>query len=79
VSALLGAWLAISLVLYAGAHVALVVGLFRREPRWRGAVALVVPPLAPYWGWPLGMRARAWLWLGALGAYALGVALSPSS
>jgi hypothetical protein len=75
-SALVTVWLAVSLVLHAGAHFALVAGLFRREPRWRGAVALLLPPLAPYWGWPLGMRKRAWVWLGALGAYAFGVALT---
>jgi hypothetical protein len=32
------------------AHVALVAALAAREPRWRAAVALAVPPLAPFWG-----------------------------
>jgi len=38
------------------AHVSLVMGLLRRRPWWRGAVALVVPPLAVFWGY----EARLW-------------------
>ena len=30
-------------------HVAIVLGLAWRYPRWRALAALVVPPLAPYW------------------------------
>jgi hypothetical protein len=44
------------------AHVTLVVGLAGRAPRWRALVALVVPPLAPYWGWD-GLRRRSVLWM----------------
>lgn len=44
-------------------HVALAAGLAARGPRWRGAVALVVPPLAPWWGWRTRLRARTVAWL----------------
>ncbi len=50
-------------------HVALVAGLAARAPRWRGAVALVVPPLAPWWGWRTRMRARTVLWIVAAAIY----------
>ena len=72
---LLGGWLAVTLVAQLGAHVALLAGLARREPRWRALVALVVPPLAPVWGWSEGMRRRAYAWGVSLAAYALGVAI----
>ena len=51
------------------AHVALLVGLLLRRPRWRAAAALVVPPLAPFWGLEARMRLRSYLWLGALVVY----------
>jgi hypothetical protein len=50
------------------AHVTLVLGLAGRAPRWRALAALVVPPLAPYWGWS-GLRTRAVLWVAAIAAY----------
>jgi hypothetical protein len=50
-------------------HIATVFGLATRTPRWRAAVALVVPPLAPYWALSLGMRVRGVLWIGALVLY----------
>lgn len=53
------------------AHVALVAGLFLRSPRWRGLVALLVPPLAPYWGWEEQMRVRAGLWALGFALYAM--------
>ena len=52
-------------------HVALAIGLTLNRPRWRGPLALVVPPLAPYWGMEVGMKRRAALWVGALSVYAL--------
>ena len=51
------------------AHVTLVVGLAGRPPRWRALVALVVPPLGPYWGWD-GLRRRSVLWVVSAAAYA---------
>lgn len=44
----------------------------------RAAIALVLPPLAPYWGWRAGtpaLRRCAIAWAGSLGAYALAVAI----
>jgi hypothetical protein len=51
------------------AHAALVFGLARRTPHWRGPVGLVLAPLAPYWGFKAGLRVRSVLWLFALAAY----------
>jgi len=52
-------------------HVALAFGLTLEKPRWRGPLALVVPPLAPYWGMEAGMKKRAAVWVGAVCIYAL--------
>jgi|HubBroStandDraft_1064217.scaffolds.fasta_scaffold02113_15 hypothetical protein len=43
-------------------HLTLAIGLLRRAPRWRAAVGLIVPPLAPWWGWREKMRVRSTLW-----------------
>ena len=53
------------------AHVALLAGLALRRPRWRGPLALLVPPLAPYWGYETGMRIRTLIWVGAVCVYAV--------
>lgn len=50
-------------------HVVIAFGLAQRRPRWRAAVALVVPPFAPYWAWQEQMRARAGLWIAAAVVY----------
>jgi hypothetical protein len=60
-----------SFALLVTAHVALCFGLVLRTPHWRGPVALVVPPLAPYWGMEQRMRIRSLLWLGSLALYAI--------
>jgi len=52
-------------------HVTLTIGLLRRAPRWRAAVGLVVPPLAPWWGWRERMRVRSALWGAAALVYAV--------
>ncbi len=67
---LLGAWLALALVAQIGAHVAIVAGLAQRHPRWRALAALLIPPLAPLWGWNK-MPRRARLWALAFAAYAV--------
>lgn len=55
-------------------HVAIVVRLLaRREDRWRGAVALVVPPLAPLWSVQRGWKRSAVIWVSSVVVY--GVAL----
>ena len=52
-------------------HLALAAGLVRRRPHWRGAAALLLPPLAPYWGFRVGMRKRVIVWVAALSVYAV--------
>jgi len=68
----MGAVLAVVLAVFLGAHVSLAAGLMRRRSRAAGLVALVVPPLAPWWGWGAGMQTRAIAWLAAVALYALG-------
>ncbi len=50
-------------------HVALALGLARRDPRWRALVAFFVVPLAPIWGWRERMRVRGVLWLLSAAVY----------
>lgn len=54
-------------------HVAIVATLLRREPRWRGAVALLPPvaPLAVYWAIKERMYVRAALWVLGLVVYSI--------
>jgi hypothetical protein len=52
-------------------HLALAVALLLRSPWWRGLVALLVPPLAPYWSYESGLKIGAALWLLALFLYAV--------
>jgi hypothetical protein len=49
-------------------HAAIVAGLARRRPRWRAALALIAPPLAPWWGYR-DMRVRVALWVAGAIAY----------
>lgn len=51
------------------AHVTLVIGLLRRDPWWRGLLALAVPPLAAYWGYEAKLRGRVTLWVTTLAVY----------
>ena len=60
---------AVTFGLLVTAHVVLAASLALLKPRWRGLVALLVPPLAPYWGMEQRMRLRSALWLGAAAAY----------
>lgn len=53
------------------AHVALILGLASRPPRWRALVALVLPPLAAYWGWQEQRRLASATWFVSLVAYAV--------
>jgi hypothetical protein len=73
----LSIFLALALLAFIAAHVALIVGISRVQNRSRAALAFFVPPLAPFWGHELGMTKRANAWLGALALYiVLLVALS---
>lgn len=58
------------------AHLAIVVGLVARTPRWRALAALVFPPLALYWGWQQRMRVRSVLWIVGLVVYVVALVLS---
>ena len=66
--ALLGL-LSVAVGLHLVAHVTLVIGLARRGPWWRGLVALVVPPLAPLWGYEARLKGRVTLWVLTLAVY----------
>jgi hypothetical protein len=68
----MGFALAVALTVFLGAHLSIVAGLAQRHSWRMAASALVVAPLAPWWGWSRGMHVRAMAWLVALGLYALG-------
>jgi uncharacterized membrane protein YqjE len=58
-------------------HLAIVIRLIHGErPRWRGLVALVVPPLAVIWGFRAGFRRTAVLWMVAVVIYLIALILS---
>lgn len=63
------ALISVAVGLHVVAHVTLVIGLLRREPWWRGLVALVVTPLAPYWGYEAKLTGRVTLWIGTFAVY----------
>ena len=67
------ALIGVAVGLHLVAHVTLVIGLLRRDPWWRGLVAFVVPPLAPYWGYEAKLRGRVTLWLTTLAIYLVSV------
>jgi hypothetical protein len=61
-------------------HVALSARLvLRARPRWRGLVALVVPPLAVIWGFRAGWKGLSSLWLAALAVYVLALIASAAT
>jgi hypothetical protein len=65
---------ALFLGLFLATHVALSAAFFAEPPRWRALVALLVPPLAPYWGFSTKRKALSVLWLAFFVAYALTLA-----
>jgi hypothetical protein len=73
----MGSFLAVlttaALLAMLGAHVALLVRVTRGIGILRALVALVVPPLAPLWGWRAGARLPVYTWLVALLLYTFGV------
>lgn len=68
--------LVVAFATLATAHITLALGLARRPPRWRALVALVVAPLAPWWGWRERMRVRSVLWVAAAIAYLVALPLA---
>ncbi len=71
-----GIALGLALVTLVVTHVVIVVSLARRRALGRAGLALVIPPLAPFWAFEAGLKALAWTWVGAFGLYALALALS---
>jgi hypothetical protein len=59
------------------AHVAIVIGLGMKQPRWRAAVGLVVAPLAPYFALTSGMKTRGWIWIGSVCLYTAALLFVP--
>jgi hypothetical protein len=72
----MGVALAVVLTAFVVAHLWLLVGLARRGPWSRPLLALLAPPLAPWWGWNAGLRPPAIAWGAALVLYAIGVAVA---
>jgi hypothetical protein len=58
------------------AHLWLALALTRKKPWWRGPVALIVAPLAPYWGLSSRLHAPSIVWLTALVSYGLSLLLA---
>jgi hypothetical protein len=54
--------LVVAFALWVTVHLTLAFGLGRRVSIGRGMAALVVPPLAPYWGFRERMWIRGSLW-----------------
>jgi|HubBroStandDraft_6_1064221.scaffolds.fasta_scaffold677471_2 hypothetical protein len=71
----MGIALALVLAVLAGAHVSIVAGLAQRHIYGRAVVALMVPPLAPWWSWEAGLRRRTMVWGAALALYTLGATI----
>ncbi len=70
----MGIPLALAFTAFAVAHLTLVGGLARSRAARRAVVALLVPPLAPAWGWEAGLRRTTWTWGAALALYTVLVA-----
>jgi len=70
---------ALSLGLLVTAHLVIVARLFGQSPRWRAAVALLVPPLAPFWGAQAALKLWCRLWIGAALAYAITLLIALAS
>ena len=60
-------------------HVAIVLGLAVLDPRWRAVVALLVPPLAPYWALQNRMFTRGVVWIGSGVLYTALLGISAAS
>lgn len=57
-------------------HVATLFGLLRRRHFAEALSAFVLPPLAPYWAFTQGMRARAVAWFASAGLYMVALLLA---
>ena len=50
--------------------------LWRVSPKYRGVVALVVPPMAPVWAWGQRWTRLVSLWIGSLLAYVVALVVA---
>ena len=57
-------------------HVTLAVRLLLQHPRWRGLVALFVPPLGLFWAFRAGWYRIATLWLVAVLLYVIALIIA---
>ena len=60
-----------SLSVWGAIHALVAFRISSRMARWRGFVAFVVPPMAPYWAVRAGHLAWAVAWWGSLGVWAI--------
>lgn len=68
-----------ALAVFLTVHLAIVTRLLAEPPRWRAVVALLLPPLALFWGRKAEMTGLCRLWLGSLAAYALALGAALAS
>lgn len=69
--------LVVGFATFVTAHFALILALtFVHRPRWRGALALLLPPLAAMWGWQAGRRKTTVLWGLALLVYTVAMVIA---
>jgi hypothetical protein len=61
------------------AHVRLLFGLLARRPRLRALWALIIPMLAPFWGYKEKLTGWATAWTIALVTYALSLLLASAA
>ncbi|MBK8255334.1 MAG: hypothetical protein IPK82_22085 [Polyangiaceae bacterium] len=74
--ALLSALL-LSFATFVTIHVVITVRLLgRKEDRWRGAVAIFVPPVAPVWAVERGWKRSAIAWVTSLIVYAVALTIA---
>jgi hypothetical protein len=59
----------VSFAMLLTSHVAIVIGLARRSPRYRALVAVVVPPVGAFWAFRQKLYVRAIAWPVALALY----------
>jgi hypothetical protein len=71
--------LTLALGVLLASHLMIAARLLRVRPRWRAPVALLVPPLAPYWAWREGMLRLVWAWVAGLAVYAAAVFAAAAS
>jgi hypothetical protein len=69
--------LVLSFATFVTTHLVIAVRMiWRVKPRYRGVVALVVPPMAPVWAWGQRWTKLASLWVGAVVIYAVALGIA---